>query len=130
VRRCAKDKCKGAIFRPKLAWSDVEKSFFGRWDSFHKRREENLKKLDKATLPPFRLLKHTSYVPGEGFIEEDIPVSSWADVAEEFFERNNEAIERINARVAEAAAASAKEAEKFTLKINTDFKFSKPLPDF
>lgn len=46
VKRCPKESCGGALYRPKMIWAEVQSSFLGRWEDFNKRRDESLRKLD------------------------------------------------------------------------------------
>ena len=63
-------------------------------------------------------------------VEEAIDVPVWDDVAEDFFARQDEVIERLKAREAEM---EARKNDKTSLvqRIKTKpYKFSKPLPPF
>lgn len=133
IARCQKADCNGALFRPKRVWSEVQASFLARWEAFNKRKDANLTALDKATLPPFKLLSRTVFDKETGdMVEEPIEYAHWDEVEEGFFERQNEALERIKARDELAEAEARKAAEKVVAEVvkAKPYKFSRPLPAF
>jgi hypothetical protein len=115
-RKCTKDKCQGAVYRPKLLWSEVQDSFLGRWSADQVRWEENIKKLKKEVDPPFR-------IPGSAQPE-------WNSVRAAFYARNDEAVARIEGRIAAGDAIRNKAAEKNQAPKAKEYAFRAPLPDF
>ena len=132
VKRCPRDTCGGALYRPKMLWSEVQGSFLGRWTSFIKDSKANLKKLEAEVRPPFRVTHRKVFNRETGEMEdEEIPKLKWDEVGDEFLKRQEEVVERLNARL--AAAAAAKSAPIVFVKEKgrvSKFKPSKPFPDF
>jgi hypothetical protein len=130
IRKCNKEGCNGAVYRPRLLWSEVQDSFLGRWQSGLKKREVNLAKLEAEVAPPFRVTERLVFNKETGELEkEDIPKQRWEDVAEEFLTRQDEVVTRL----AEAAKAAAADRERVFNREKpklTKYKFAKPLPDF
>jgi len=130
-KRCTKDKCGGAGYRPKLLWSEVQGSFLGRWEAGIKKAAVNKAKLEAEVLPPFRVThRHVFDKESGGMVEQPIPVPVWEAVRGEFYARNDEAIARIEARVDLAAKEAAKLADRIKPPTAKEYKFSKPLPPF
>ena len=116
VRHCPKDSCKGALFRPVKVWAEVQKSFLDRWVAGIKLGEQRLEKLAKETLPPFRLLTRHVFNKETGEMgEEPIITPPWEDCAEHFFERQQEVIDKIEARKAMAENEAKKASEKIVI---------------
>jgi hypothetical protein len=133
ARKCPKEACKGALFRPRRVWSEVQKSFLDRWTAGIALGEKRLAKIAAETMPPFRLLKRHVFDKETGEMkEEDIVQPDWDECAEHFFARQQEAIDRVEARKAAADDAAKKASEKIVIaQIKTNpYKFTKPLPDF
>lgn len=133
LRRCPKAECGGAIYGYKYLWANVQESFLGRWKSFGIKMKENLEKLDKETLPPFKLVSRKVCNKETGETEE-LPIEylPWEDVQDHFFERQQECLDKLEARrtlAEEEAKKMATKLESATLKA-LPYKFSKPLPDF
>ena len=116
ARRCPKDACKGTLFRHRHLWVEVQKSFLDRWTAGLEKAKRNMEKLEKETMPPFRLLKRTVFDKESGeMVEEDIVTPDWEACAEHFFERQQEAIDRVEARKAAAEAEAKKLSEKVVI---------------
>lgn len=131
IKRCPKEVCGGAFYRPKLIWAEVAGSFLGRWEEFQQRQAANLEKLDAETMPPFRMTERVHFNKETNEMERvAVPTHRWVDVADGFFARNDEAVARIAAAVAAAEAERNRVAEKEKPKPKKAYKFSKPLPDF
>jgi len=111
----------------------VQKSFLDRWTAGIEKAKKNLAALEVETMPPFRLLKRTKFDKESGeMVEEDIVMPDWELCAEHFFERQQECIDKLDKRKADADAEAKKMSEKVAvaqIKSNP-YKFSKPLPDF
>lgn len=133
IRRCGKDGCGGALFTHKHLWANVQKSFLDRWTEFGKKKEEKLAQIDKETMPPFKLLTRSVFNKETGEMEETaIDYRPWEECAEHFFERQQECLDKLDARRAIAEAEQKKmqtKVDAIALKANP-YKFSKPLPDF
>lgn len=132
VRRCQKDACKGALYRPKTCWGDVQGSFLKRWHEFRVTKAKHLAELDAETMPPFRVTHKTRFDRATGtMVNEPIPVPHWSDVADEFFKRQEDVALRRKAHEAEAAAKAAEAAVSFVKQLKAKpYRFSQPLPSF
>ena len=121
VRHCPKDSCKGALFRPVKVWAEVQKSFLDRWVSGIKQGEERLEKLSQETMPPFRLLTRHVFNKATGEMgEEPIVTPPWEECADHFFERQQEVIDKIEARKAASENVAKMLLEKIVIaKIKT-----------
>jgi hypothetical protein len=86
-------------------WGEVQDNFLKRWIDFNKKREENLAKLDKETMPPFRQPNSEPLV--------------WEDVQEHFLGSQAECTARIEARVKASEEAMK---TKSTKEGGADFK--------
>lgn len=132
-RKCPREACGGALYRPKLLWSEVQGSFLGRWQEFMVEKEkhrEELLALPEVT-PPTRLTSVTRYDPeSKTWITSDIPERAWDDVRHSFYKRNDETLERLKAR--DEAYLNAKTAPTGfnTHRKAKPYKFSAPLPPF
>lgn len=95
TKRCPKEACGGAMYRPKRVWSDVQESFLKRWHEFLAKAEENQRKdLEKYT-PPFRVTHRKVFDKSAGeMVDEPIPVRNWQEVEDAFFARLEEVIAR------------------------------------
>jgi hypothetical protein len=132
VMRCPKESCGGAPYRPKLLWAEVQHSFLGRWKDGIKKMAENLAKTEREVRPPFRVTHRKTLNKETGEMEEvEIPKLSWEAVGDDFLTRQDEVVQKLNARI--AANAAAKSAPIVFVKEKgpkSKFKLSKPLPDF
>jgi len=131
VKRCPRDSCKGALYRPKLLWSEVQGSFLGRWKDFQVKRDKHLAETIAEIQPPFRVTHRKVFNKETGEMEDqEIPKLRWEEVATNFLTRQEEVVQRLAA----AAEAAKKERERVEArekpKLNKAYKFSKPLPDF
>lgn len=116
TRKCPKPTCNGALFRPAKLWTEVQKSFLDRWVAGIKLGEERLAKIDKETMPPFRLLtRHVFDKETKEMVEEPIITPPWEQCAEHFFERQQEAIDRVEARKSAAENEAKKASEKVVI---------------
>lgn len=130
-KRCTKDKCGGALYRPKLLWTEVRGSFLKRWEDGIKKAQANKAKLEAEVLPPFRVTHRRVFDRETGeMVEQPVPVPVWEEVRGEFYARNDEAVARIEARLDLAEKEAKKLAERIKPPAAKEYKFSKPLPPF
>jgi hypothetical protein len=50
VKRCPRDKCGGAVYRPKKVWADFQREFVEKWRQDLEGRAEKLKRMEKVSL--------------------------------------------------------------------------------
>lgn len=133
-RKCTKESCNGAHYRPKLLWTEVQDSFLGRWQEGQKVKDKHLADLlaDPDVTPVTRVTSVTRYDYGsKRWTTTEVPERAWDDVRGAFYKRNDETIERLKARdAAHEAAQSAPVEPAVTQAANRRFKFSTPLPPF
>lgn len=159
VKRCPRDRCGGALYRPKKVWSDFQKEFLAKWRSDLEGRAEKLKQMEKEAAPPGHLVgpkkipfdaefwrecyergvpppwrPETRQVidPATGREKEvPIPQPKWQEVEDGFLQRNEEGLKR--------RIETLKRNEEERIKppplppkpvTRNSFRFSAPLPDF
>jgi len=132
VKRCPRDACGGAAYRPKLLWGEVQGSFLGRWHAGLKQAQANNAKLAAELKPPFRVTHRKTFDKETGeMVMEELPKLDWDAVGDGFLARQQEVLEK--AAAMRAAAAKAKsEPIVFAVEKGPKSKWrpSKPFPDF
>ena len=78
VKRCPRDACGGAAYRPKLLWGEVQGSFLGRWHAGLKQAQANNAKLAAELKPPFRVTHKKTFDKETGeMVMEELPKLDW-----------------------------------------------------
>jgi hypothetical protein len=95
TKRCPKESCGGAKYRPKQVWAEVQGSFLKRWHDFLKEQERHTQEDLKKYTPAFRVTTRKVFDKASGeMVDEPIPVRKWHEVEEAFFERLEEVVQR------------------------------------
>lgn len=132
VKRCKREACAGAEFRPRASWAVVGPRFLAKLDAFLRDRDVKAEKARAASLPPFRMTEREVFDPDTGaLVREPLPTLVWQDVAEEFFERQAEFERKRSSSVAAAREMKAAPLPfSFAPETNTHYRMRTPLPDF
>lgn len=131
IKRCQGEKCRNALFRPKLAWGDVAGGFLTRLEETQQKKQAALEDVAKKTTPAFRPTKKVVVDPTTGRPKEvTVKPRSWSQVRGEFLKRNEED-QKKRLEKAKAAEDVSKLPEEFSFKpqLNTH-KITKDLGSF
>ena len=132
VKRCPKESCGGAPYRPKLMWSEVQGAFLGRWSTFIKESAAKLSATAAELKPPFRVTHKKTFDRETGeMVMEALPKLDWDAVGDDFLVRQQAVIDKAKARQ-DAALKSKAEPIVFAKEKGPKSKWkpSKPFPDF
>jgi hypothetical protein len=136
MRRCKKDECHGAFFQPKKVWTQVEESFMGRLAAANERTHKNRTALLRQSQPAFRLETKTVFDPKTRTTkEEKVVPRPWAQVRDDFYERQNSVLEKREELQEAAREERAREEEAIRelqnqVQVAKHYKFRAPLPSF
>ena len=108
VKRCPKESCGGAPYRPKLMWGEVQGAFLGRWSNFIKETAANLAKSAEELKPPFRVTHKKTFDKETGeMVMEELPKLDWDAVGDDFLVRQQAVLDKAKARQAAALKSKA-----------------------
>lgn len=131
IHRCQRAGCNYAPFQFDKKWCDVSAAFFARNKAYIESKKKNWEQLEKETRPPFRLTERHVVDPDRGeVLHEVVEPVYWEEVEDEFFERNEQAVDAYQRREATATETVQRMVESMQIKKYNTYRFSKPLPSF
>uniref|UniRef100_A0A7S1GBD2 Uncharacterized protein n=1 Tax=Bicosoecida sp. CB-2014 TaxID=1486930 RepID=A0A7S1GBD2_9STRA len=95
IKRCQNERCSGRLFRPRLAWGDVQTDFLTRLNETQAQKEAKLEEAMKKSTPQFRMAKKVVFDPATGKPKEvATKPKNWAEVRADFLKRNEDDLAR------------------------------------
>jgi hypothetical protein len=113
IKKCQRDGCRGAAYRPAKVWDEVANQFIERLDTFVRGSERRAEERFKASLPPFRQTTRLEFNADSGAMEA-VPIEKqlWTEVEADFFSRQEEFEVRHQETLAKLEAERQKQIAK------------------